>query len=124
MVQNKKQVIILPGDNIGPEVTKEAVRILEVVTCLRSKKHSNEHIVIKHEQIGGAAIDAVGKPLPDSLLKELDNEETVAVFLGAVGGPKWDTCAERPEKGNCLNYITLFLMFRTSSIKEEIELLC
>lgn len=85
---------VLPGDGIGPEVTGAAVRVLEAVGSKFGHAFGFEEALI-----GGAAIDAVGDPLPPSTL-ELSRSVT-AVLLGAVGGPKWDdpTAAVRPEQG-------------------------
>jgi 3-isopropylmalate dehydrogenase len=88
------KVAVLPGDGIGPEVTTEAIQVLKEVT---NKLEFQECL------IGGAAYDAVGKPLPDTTLKIC--KESDAVLLGAVGGPKWDrveTPEMRPEVGALL----------------------
>jgi 3-isopropylmalate dehydrogenase len=83
----KPKLAVLPGDGIGPEVTRAALRVLEA--CLP--------IEPREGLVGGAAIDACGDPLPPetvTLCRESD-----AVFLGAVGGPKWESAAVRPEQG-------------------------
>jgi len=89
-----KKIAVLPGDGIGVEIVAEAVKLLE---CLRRDFGLN--IEMEQALVGGAAIDATGKPLPDKILalaKEAD-----AVLLGAVGGPKWEALdiSVRPEKG-------------------------
>jgi 3-isopropylmalate dehydrogenase len=87
-------IAVLPGDGIGPEVTAEAVRVLEAVG--RRFGHAFEF----HEAlIGGAAIDATGSPLPPETLERCRRSD--AILLGAVGGPKWDdpTAPVRPEQG-------------------------
>lgn len=89
-----KKILVLPGDGIGPEIIREAVKVLELV----SEKYSLGFELVEGE-LGGAAIDKHGVPLADSTLalaREVD-----AVLLGAVGGPKWDTidAAIRPERG-------------------------
>ena len=87
------KIALLRGDGIGPEIVDSAVRVLKAV----GEKFGHEFLFTPY-LIGGSAIDATGKPLP---------EETVAgclasdsVLLGAVGGPKWDTLPGhlRPEK--------------------------
>ncbi|GMA49776.1 3-isopropylmalate dehydrogenase [Alicyclobacillus contaminans] len=90
----KKQICVLPGDGIGPEVTAEAVRLLETIG-----RHYGHRFDFKYAEIGGAAVDAHGTPLPASTLAACD--ESDAVLLGAVGGPKWDreTAERRPEAG-------------------------
>ncbi len=89
-----KKIAVLPGDGIGVEIVAEAVKLLE---CLRR----NFGLKIEMEQalVGGAAIDATGKPLPDATLTLAKQAD--AVLLGAVGGPKWETLdiSVRPEKG-------------------------
>jgi 3-isopropylmalate dehydrogenase len=87
-------VVVLPGDGIGPDVAEQAVRILESVA-------GNHDLDLNIEQalIGGAAIDAVGRPLPDDTLELCRQAD--ALFLGAVGGPQWaDVDVDlRPEQG-------------------------
>ncbi len=89
-----KNVLILPGDGIGPEIVAQAERVLDFV---------NEKFAIgiekKHALVGGAAIDAYGVPLPDETLTLAKASD--AILLGAVGGYKWDKLdmAIRPEKG-------------------------
>jgi 3-isopropylmalate dehydrogenase len=79
-------VIVLPGDGIGPEVTAAAVRVLEALG-----------IAVDERLFGGAAIDALGDPLPAGTLEACRVSD--AVLLGAVGGPKWDGADVRPEAG-------------------------
>ena len=84
-------IVTLPGDGIGPEVTAAAV---DVLNELRDDLEFEEHL------IGGASIDAHGTPLTDETLAACKGAD--AVFLGAVGGPKWDTTdpdKPRPEQG-------------------------
>jgi 3-isopropylmalate dehydrogenase len=90
----KKKIVILPGDGIGPEVARAAVSVLQ--ECAREFGH---HFDVADMPIGGAAIDQTGNPLPDETLEACRKAD--AVFLGAVGGPKWDTVplAKRPETG-------------------------
>ncbi len=90
----KKTIVLLPGDGIGPEVTRAAV------TVLREAAHEFHHQFDFAEfAIGGAAIDAAGTPLPNATLDACHKAD--AVFLGAVGGPKWDSLpvGKRPETG-------------------------
>jgi 3-isopropylmalate dehydrogenase len=89
-----KKIAVLPGDGIGVEIVAEAVRLLEALS-----RDFGLNIEMEQALVGGAAIDATGKPLPDktlALAKQAD-----AVLLGAVGGPKWEALdiAVRPEKG-------------------------
>src|SRR5579864_7463269 len=90
----KKTIVLLPGDGIGPEVTRAAA------TVLRECTQEFHHEFDLHEfPIGGAAIDAAGTPLPNETLDACRKAD--AVFLGAVGGPKWDSLpvGKRPENG-------------------------
>jgi 3-isopropylmalate dehydrogenase len=90
----KKNIVLLPGDGIGPEVTRAAA------TVLRECAQEFHHEFDLHEfPIGGAAIDAIGTPLPSETLDACRKAD--AVFLGAVGGAKWDSLpvGKRPESG-------------------------
>jgi 3-isopropylmalate dehydrogenase len=90
----KLEVLVIAGDGIGVEVTREALRVLELVAGQASIS-----LKLQHEPFGGAAIDAHGVPATDALLRRAT--EVDAVLLGAVGGPKWDKIERerRPEKG-------------------------
>ena len=85
-----KRVLILPGDGIGPEVTAEAVAVLETVA---------PDVETETALIGGCAIDAEGAPLSDATVARA--KACGLVLLGAVGGPKWDKLppSQRPERG-------------------------
>jgi 3-isopropylmalate dehydrogenase len=87
-------VLVIAGDGIGVEVTREAVRVLELLT-----QRAGITLKLSHEPFGGASIDAHGVPATEALLKQATQVD--AVLLGAVGGPKWDKidAAKRPEKG-------------------------
>ncbi|WP_415891813.1 3-isopropylmalate dehydrogenase [Neptuniibacter sp. PT8_73] len=90
-----KNVLILPGDGIGPEIVTEARRVLELVN-----EQDNLGLEFSEADVGGAAIDAAGVPLPEATLEAAKASD--AILLGAVGGPKWDTNPDfqiRPEKG-------------------------
>ena len=87
-------ILVLPGDGIGPEVCAEGVRALEAV----GKRF--EHVFnFTHDIVGGASIDAHGTALRDETLAKAKASD--AVLFGAVGGPKWDnpTATVRPEQG-------------------------
>jgi 3-isopropylmalate dehydrogenase len=90
-------VLVLPGDGIGKEITPEAVKVLQAVLQGRSTSLNFENGLI-----GGAAIDEAGKALPDETLAAAQSAD--AILLGAVGGPKWETlpAQERPELGGLL----------------------
>ncbi|QEQ96972.1 3-isopropylmalate dehydrogenase [Neptunomonas concharum] len=90
-----KNVLILPGDGIGPEIVTQARRVLELVN-----EQDSLGLEFSEALVGGAAIDAEGVPLPETTLEAAKAAD--AILLGAVGGPKWDTNPDfqiRPEKG-------------------------
>ncbi len=89
-----KKVLVLPGDGIGPEIVAEAIKVLEALNGL-----GGPALALEESLVGGAAIDAVGVPLPDETLDRARAAD--AVLLGAVGGPRWDDIetSRRPEKG-------------------------
>ena len=89
-----KKVLVLPGDNIGPEIVTEAVKVLEKVS-----DQFNLGIELDYAHLGGAALDAVGEPCPQETLDKARQSD--AILLGAVGGPQWDDVERhlRPEKG-------------------------
>ena len=88
------RILVLPGDGIGPEVTREARRVLEAVSA-----RFGLGLEFEEAAIGGASIDGCGVPLADAVLDRARKCE--AVLLGAVGGPKWDRLPvdRRPERG-------------------------
>jgi 3-isopropylmalate dehydrogenase len=90
----KARITVLGGDGIGPEVTAEAVRVLEAV----AQKFGHE-FEFTQALIGGAAIDASGSALPPRTIDAA--RSSAAVLLGAVGGPKWSDpgARVRPEQG-------------------------
>ncbi len=88
-----KKITVLSGDGIGPEIIKEAIKVLDKVCALYGHRFEYTYV-----DIGGCSIDKYGVPITDkgmALCKSAD-----AVLLGAVGGPKWDSCPPsiRPEK--------------------------
>lgn len=87
----------IPGDGIGPEVGDAAMSVLNAMA--NAFGHS---LAPEFHLVGGAAIDALGTPLPDETYASC--EKTGAILLGAVGGPKWDHLkgADRPELGSLL----------------------
>ena len=90
----RADIVVLPGDGIGPEVTAAAIEILKEV----ARRHGHDFRFTEHD-IGGVAIDRHGDPLPAATLDACKRAD--AVLLGAVGGPKWsDPNAKiRPEQG-------------------------
>jgi len=92
-----KNILVLPGDGIGPEIVTEAVKVL-----VRLRNEFGLDIEMDEALVGGAAYDAAGHALPAATLELA--KEADAVLLGAVGGPKWDTLevAMRPERASLL----------------------
>ena len=88
----RADIVVLPGDGIGPEVTACAVAVLQAVG--RRYGHTFD---FDTRLIGGAAIDAEGTALSDATLERCRKAD--AILLGAVGGPKWSDGDVRPEQG-------------------------
>ncbi|MBE0507294.1 MAG: 3-isopropylmalate dehydrogenase [Marinospirillum sp.] len=90
-----KKILVLPGDGIGPEITAEAVKVLEI--C---RDKFGLDVSWEEGLVGGAGFDATGEPLPPETLEKAKAAD--AILLGAVGGPKWDKLpdiSKRPERG-------------------------
>lgn len=88
------KIVTLPGDGIGPDIVREAIKVLDRVATVYG------HIFTYEEKLlGGIAIDKAGCSLPQDTIDAC--KEADAVLLGAVGGPKWDNLpnGDRPEKG-------------------------
>jgi 3-isopropylmalate dehydrogenase len=85
-------IAVLPGDGIGPEVCEQATRILDKVGA--SAGHKFE---LHYGLLGGQAIDQTGAPLPGETLELCRTAD--AVLVGAVGAPRFDGAAVRPEAG-------------------------
>lgn len=87
-------ILILPGDGVGPEVIAEAVKVLE---CLRQEYGLD--VTLEYGLLGGCAVDALGAPYPEETRRQARVAD--AILLGAVGGPKWDGLERslRPERG-------------------------
>ena len=91
------KIAVLPGDGIGPEVMAEARKVLAVV-----EKKFGFQFALTECRVGGAAIDADGRALPEQTLKTC--EESEAILFGSVGGPKWEKLPpnEQPERAALL----------------------
>jgi 3-isopropylmalate dehydrogenase len=90
----RARIAVLGGDGIGPEVTAEAVRVLQAVSAAFGHQFEFAEALV-----GGAAIDSSGSPLPPRTIDACRSSD--AVLLGAVGGPKWSdpSARVRPEQG-------------------------
>lgn len=89
-----KQILVFPGDGIGPEIVAEAVKVLE----LANDKYALD-FELSYDELGGAAYEKYGTPLADETLERARAAD--AILLGAVGGPQWDNLDRplRPEMG-------------------------
>ena len=117
----KKTICLLPGDFSGPEIMEQGVAVLKAVAA----KFGHE-FVFETALIGGAAIDATGNPLPDATVEACRKAD--AVFLAAVGGPKWDNLdpSIRPEKGllGIRKALGLFANLRPAMLLPELAGAC
>lgn len=89
------KIAVLPGDGVGPEIVREAVKVIKAV----GRKYGHE-FEFREALMGGVAIDETGNPLPKETLEVCQKSD--AVLLGAIGGPRWDSTdpkAVRPEQG-------------------------
>jgi len=107
------KICVLPGDGIGPEITAQAVRVLQ---ALGLKMEMEEAL------LGGCAVDAAGDPYPEATRKLA--QEADAVLLGAVGGPQWDNNPRelRPERGllGIRKHLGLFANLRPAVLYPEL----
>ena len=110
------KIAVLAGDGIGPEITAQAVRVLEAL--------ARDGLAIETETalVGGAAWDASGDPLPDETLKVCESAQ--AILFGAVGGPAYDALprASRPEQGllRLRRHFDLFANLRPATVYPEL----
>lgn len=88
------KIAVFPGDGIGPEIIREAIKVIDCLVSI-----SGAAIELEYGLIGGAAFDQCGHPLPDQSLELAKSAD--AILLGAVGGPRWESLdyALRPERG-------------------------
>ncbi len=103
------RIAVLPGDGIGPEVVAAAQRVLQRIADI-----GGYTFVFEEALLGGCAIDATGSPLPDRTLGVCEDSD--AILLGAVGGPRWSdpSLPVRPEQGllGLRQHFTLFANLR------------
>lgn len=102
-----KKIAVLAGDGIGPEVMREAIKVLDAI----SKKFSLP-MQYEHADVGGCAIDNHGQALPAATLELCKNSD--AVLFGSVGGPKWEGLPpdQQPERAALL------------PLRKELKLFC
>ena len=89
-----KNIAVIRGDGIGPEIVNQALKVLDKVAELYGHNFNYTDV-----DMGGCAIDKYGDPLPEQELQKC--VESDSVLLGAVGGNKWNDVPGhmRPEKG-------------------------
>ncbi len=111
-------IAVIPGDGIGVEVTAIALKVMEKVAAKYDVRLAFTEVLA-----GGCAIDTYGEPLPDSTLETCQNSD--AVLLGAVGGPKWDHLGgnQRPEKAllGLRSGLGLYANLRPVKIYDELK---
>jgi len=110
------KIAILPGDGIGPEIVRQATRVLDVLRA------DGMPLEMETAPIGGAGYDAAGDPLPEATLALARSAD--AILLGAVGGPKYDTLPRevRPEQGllRIRKALGLFTNLRPATVYAEL----
>ncbi len=115
------KIALIPGDGIGPDVTAESVKVMDKVGEKYGHKFQFTTVLA-----GGAAIDAEGNCLPRNTVDVCKNSD--AVFLGAVGGWKWDTLPgdQRPERAilGLRKELGLFANLRPALLFEELTEAC
>ncbi len=99
-------VAVLSGDGIGPEVMREALKVLDA-----AQKKFGFQLTYNHADVGGIAIDRHGAALPDTTLHLC--EQSDAILFGSVGGPKWEGLppAQQPERASLLTLRKRFNLF-------------
>ncbi|EOV8087469.1 3-isopropylmalate dehydrogenase [Providencia huaxiensis] len=116
------KIAVLPGDGIGPEVMAQAHKVLAAI----SKRFAITINTTEYD-VGGAAIDNHGEPLPQATVKGC--EEADAVLFGSVGGPKWEHLPpdSQPERGALLplrKHFKLFSNLRPARLYQALEAFC
>lgn len=115
------KIAVVKGDGIGPDIVDQAILVLDKIGKKYGHKFNYTEVLA-----GGAALDAVGVPLPEETVKVC--KESDAVFLGAVGGPKWDVLPGniRPEKAllGLRSELGLFANIRPAMMYKELADAC
>ncbi|MCL2155479.1 MAG: isocitrate/isopropylmalate family dehydrogenase, partial [Leptospirales bacterium] len=114
-----KKIAVLPGDGIGPEIIEEAIKILNKISDIFDIKFS-----YSYADVGGAALDNHGEPLPEYTVKTCEDSD--AVLFGSVGGPKWEKFPpdKQPERGALLplrKHFNLYANLRPAIIFKELK---
>ncbi|GAB6075603.1 3-isopropylmalate dehydrogenase [Desulfurobacterium crinifex] len=111
------KIAVLPGDGIGPEIVKQAVKVMDAVS-----EKFDVKLEYQYGLIGGAAIDEYGIPFPEETKEIILSSD--AVLLGAVGGPKWDNLdfSIRPERAllGMRKLLNAFANLRPAKLYDEL----
>lgn len=115
-------IAVLPGDGIGPEVMAQAHKVLDAV-----RQRFGLNITTSEYDVGGAAIDKHGSPLPEATVAGCENAD--AILFGSVGGPKWEHLPpnDQPERGALLplrKHFKLFSNLRPARLYQGLEEFC
>ncbi len=117
----KLKIALIPGDGIGPDIVREAVKVLDKTAAVYN--HEIEYIPLL---AGGCSIDEYGIPLTEETLSKAASCD--AVLLGAVGGPKWDSVPgpKRPEKAllGLRSGLGLFCNLRPALLYKQLKSAC
>lgn len=110
------KIALIKGDGIGPEIVEGSVTVLDAVAAKYGHNFNYTDVYM-----GGCAIDKYGTPLPQETIDICKASDSV--LLGAVGGPKWDNCKERPEKGllGIRKALGLYSNLRPSILKKQLK---
>ncbi|HWF39072.1 MAG TPA: 3-isopropylmalate dehydrogenase [Candidatus Acidoferrales bacterium] len=118
MTELRKTIAVLPGDGIGPEVTRAATQVLS--DCAAAFNHK---FTFRELPFGGDAIDRTGSPLPAGTLAGCRSSD--AILLGAIGGPKWEAMplGTRPEAGllGLRQELGLFINLRPTKLRPALR---
>ena len=116
-----KNIAVIRGDGIGPEIVAEAIAVLDAVA-----EKFGHSFTYTEAPMGGNAIDTYGVPLPEESLRKCLAADSV--LLGAVGGPKWDSqpAHNRPEKGllQLRSGMQLFTNVRPARMFDDLSAAC
>lgn len=113
-----KNIAVIKGDGIGPEIVDEAIKVLDKVAKVYRHSFTYSEVLM-----GGCAIDSCGEPLPNETIEVCKKSDSV--LLGAVGGPKWDSNPPelRPEKGllGIRKALGLFVNLRPATVHNALR---
>ncbi len=117
-----KKIAVLAGDGIGPEIMREALKVLDA-----AQERFGFKLEYTEAPVGGAAIDQCGTALPAATLELC--EQSDAILFGSVGGPKWESLppAQQPERAALLplrKHFDLFCNFRPARVYPSLAAAC